>query len=85
MKKYKAIRNFLHKGLAVEQGATVELETGEANFLLRTARVEEANEEAAPLDTMTKAALLDLAVSKGLAAKPTMTKAEILDLLSLEG
>lgn len=85
MMKYKAIRNFLHKGVVVEQGATVELETGEANFLLRTGRVVELQEEAAPLESMTKAALLDLAVSKGLEAKPAMTKAELIDLLSLEG
>lgn len=83
--EYKAIRTFLHGGVVYEEGQVVDIHPTEAKFLIATKRVAEAPEEAPALESMTKAALLDLAVSKGLAAKPTMTKAEILDLLSLEG
>ena len=82
MKKYKALRSFLHGGSAIEVGQVVELPDHEANTLVRFGRLEEAAEDpAADLSAMKKDELLALAAERGIEANPTMKKDEIIALL----
>ncbi len=82
MKKYKALRSFLHGGKAIDAGQTVELPDHEAGALVRFGRlVAVAEEPTLDLSAMKKDELLALAAERGIEANPTMKKDEIIALL----
>lgn len=85
MSKFKALKNFVLKGHGVVmQNEVLEIPKHEVNFLVAAGRivaVEDAPAEI-PLDKLTKEALLEMALEKGIVeAVPAMKKAEIIALL----
>ena len=82
MKKYKALRSFLHGGNAIEAGQIVDIHEYEAATLIRFGRLAEVAEDpAADLSALKKDELLALAAERGIEANPTMKKDEIIALL----